>query len=98
MKPFGLLPAAAAALCISLTIHSQAQSTTAQPAPAQKEAPVSYRAAGPFDVKVVKQEDSGGDTSVGRFTLDKQYHGDLEAGGKEQMLTASTEVKGSGAY
>ncbi len=30
--------------------------------------------------------------------LDKQYHGDLEATGKGQMLTAGTEVKGSGAY
>lgn len=56
------------------------------------------RASGPFDVKVVPQEDPNGDTSVGRFTLDKQYHGDLEATGKGQMLTASTAVKGSGAY
>lgn len=30
--------------------------------------------------------------------LDKQYHGDLEAAGKGQMLTAGTGVKGSGAY
>jgi hypothetical protein len=30
--------------------------------------------------------------------LDKQYHGDLEATGKGQMLTAGTDVKGSGAY
>jgi len=32
------------------------------------------------------------------MTLDKQYHGDLEASGTGQMLTAGTEVKGSGAY
>jgi hypothetical protein len=32
------------------------------------------------------------------MTLDKQYHGDLEATGIGQMLTAGTEVKGSGAY
>lgn len=32
------------------------------------------------------------------MTLDKQYHGDLEAKGKGQMLTAGTGVKGSGAY
>lgn len=53
---------------------------------------------GPFDVKVVKQDDPNTDSSMGRFTLDKQYHGDLEGTGKGQMLTASTEVKGSGAY
>jgi hypothetical protein len=98
MKSFGLMVATAAVLCISLTIKGRAQSTTPQPAPAQKEAPVTNRAAGPFDVKLVKQEDPGGDTSVGRFILDKQYHGDLEASGKGQMLTASTDVKGSGAY
>src|SRR5690242_17130770 len=55
-------------------------------------------ATGPFDVDVVKQDDPGADSSVGRFRLDKKYHGDLEASGKGQMLTASTEVKGSGAY
>jgi hypothetical protein len=32
------------------------------------------------------------------MTLDKQYHGDLDATGQGQMLTAGTEIKGSGAY
>jgi hypothetical protein len=32
------------------------------------------------------------------MTIDKQYHGDLEAAGVGQMLTAGTDVKGSGAY
>jgi Protein of unknown function (DUF3224) len=98
MKSFGLIAAVAAVLYIALSIEARAQSTTPQPAPAQKEAPVSSHATGSFDVKLLKQEDPGADTSVGRFTLDKQYHGDLEASGKGQMLTASTEVKGSGAY
>jgi len=66
--------------------------------PAQKEADVSDLASGPFDVKVTPQDDKTGDSALGRFTLDKQYHGDLEATGKGQMLTASTETKGSGAY
>jgi len=35
---------------------------------------------------------------LGRMMLDKKYHGDLEATGAGQMLTAGTEVKGSGAY
>ena len=55
-------------------------------------------ASGPFDVKVVPQDDQSADQLLGRLTLDKQYHGDLDATGKGQMLTASTEVKGSGAY
>ena len=74
----------------------------AGPAPAQspnqKEAPVSSHANGPFDVKVTPQDDKSGDAALGRMTLDKQYHGDLEAAGKGQMLTAGTDVKGSGAY
>ena len=55
-------------------------------------------ASGPFDVKVTAQEDPSPDPLLGRMTLDKHYHGDLEAVGKGQMLTAGTEVKGSGAY
>jgi len=32
------------------------------------------------------------------MTLDKQFHGDLEATSQGQMLTASTAIKGSAAY
>jgi hypothetical protein len=32
------------------------------------------------------------------MSIDKQYHGDLEAAGKGQMLTAGSSVRGSGAY
>lgn len=53
---------------------------------------------GPFDVKATLQDDKSADPLLGRFTLDKQYHGDLEATGQGQMLTAGTAVKGSGAY
>jgi hypothetical protein len=55
-------------------------------------------AAGPFDVKITAQDDKSEDPLLGRMTIDKQYHGDLEATGKGQMLTAGTAVKGSGAY
>jgi hypothetical protein len=55
-------------------------------------------AAGPFDVKITPQDDNSEDPLLGRMTIDKQYHGDLEATGKGQMLTAGTAAKGSGAY
>ena len=42
--------------------------------------------------------DKQADSSLGRLSLDKQYHGDLEGTGKGEMLTAGTGVKGSGAY
>lgn len=56
------------------------------------------RATGPFDVKVTPQDDNSGDPLLTRMTLDKAYHGDLEATAKGQMLAAGTAVKGSGAY
>jgi hypothetical protein len=64
----------------------------------QKEALMTIHASGPFDVKVTPQDDNSGDSTLGRLTIDKQYHGDLDATGKGQMLTAGTGVKGSGAY
>lgn len=58
------------------------------------------QASGPFDVKITPQPTWEGvaDLAIGRMSIDKQYHGDLEAFGKGEMLTAGTEVKGSAAY
>jgi len=55
------------------------------------------RASGTFEVKVSPEaaDDSG---VLGRMSIDKQFHGDLEAGSKGQMLTAGTSVKGSAGY
>jgi hypothetical protein len=57
-------------------------------------------ASGPFDVKITPQpaDDKVGDPTVGRMSIDKQFHGDLEATSKGQMLAAMTEVKGSAGY
>ena len=55
-------------------------------------------AAGPFEVKLNPQDDKVGDPTVGRMSIDKQFHGDLEATSKGQRLTAGTEVKGSAGY
>jgi hypothetical protein len=56
-------------------------------------------ATGPFDVttKPVEQ-DKGEGSALGRFSLDKTYHGELEAVGKGEMLTVGTEVPGSAVY
>jgi hypothetical protein len=51
---------------------------------------------GAFDVKVAPVDT--GDDKLGMLTLDKQYHGDLDATGTGRMLTGMTEVKGSAAY
>lgn len=57
------------------------------------------RASGTFEVKVAPQApDAEGDAGLGRMSLDKQFHGDLEAISKGQMLAAMSSVPGSGGY
>jgi hypothetical protein len=51
---------------------------------------------GPFEVKMTPQGTAT--DPVGRFTLDKAYHGDLEATALGEMLAFGTEVKGSAGY
>jgi hypothetical protein len=74
--------------------HSQ------NPVPTQKVATATTHATGTFDVKLAPQpsEDKTDDATLGRMTIEKQIHGDLEATGKGQMLTAGTPVKGSAGY
>ena len=57
-------------------------------------------ASGTFDVKMTPQapDEKVGDPTVGRMALDKQFHGDLEATSKGQMLVTGTEVEGSAGY
>ena len=62
---------------------------------------MSERVTGPFVVKVTPQKP---DTQIaraanlGRLTIDKRFHGELEAISKGEMLATQTEVKGSAAY
>ena len=57
-------------------------------------------ASGTFEVKLAAQPDEArGDTGLGRMSIDKQFHGDLEATSKGFMLSsAATVVMGSGGY
>jgi len=60
---------------------------------------VSKRISGTFEVKLAPQaEDKGEGSTLGRMSIDKQFHGDLEANSKGEMLTAMTEAKGSAGY
>jgi predicted flavoprotein YhiN len=52
------------------------------------------RASGTFEVKLTPQESA----TIGRMSIDKQFHGDLEATSKGEMLSAMTDVKGSAGY
>ncbi len=61
---------------------------------------MTMHAHGTFEVKMIPQpaQDGVGDPGIGRMALDKQFHGDLEATGKGQMLAAGTDVPGSAGY
>lgn len=65
-----------------------------------REKNMSTRASGAFEVQVTPQEpeENIGDPTIGRMSLDKNFHGDLEATSRGQMLTAGTHVKGSAGY
>jgi Protein of unknown function (DUF3224) len=65
----------------------------------QKGSGMTLHAKGTFDVKVAPvAEDKADGSTLGRYSLDKQYPGDLEATAKGEMLTAGTSVKGSAGY
>lgn len=82
-----------------LVVGLAAAATSAAARPAQKGTSVTRHASGTFDVKLTPQNDEGiGDQTIGRMSIDKQYHGDLEGSGLGQMLAGMGEVKESGAY
>jgi uncharacterized Ntn-hydrolase superfamily protein len=60
----------------------------------------STHASGPFDVKLnpLPSSDKTPGANLGRMSIEKQYHGELQATGKGEMLTATGLVKDSGAY
>lgn len=53
-------------------------------------------AKGPFDVKIAPLE--GYNTELGRMSIDKQFHGDLEAVSKGEMLSQFDQKTQSGGY
>ena len=61
---------------------------------------MSTHATGTFEVKLTPQPSSEGaqDANLGRFTIDKQFHGAIEGTSKGQMLTGGTAVKSSAGY
>jgi len=113
---------AIAAICLAVGFRSShprvlalarthAQASSAVQSTVQKGAPVTTRATGTFEVKLVPQSDDKAATGapdktsaqaeplpLGRMTIDKQFHGGLEATAKGQMLTAGPDANGSAAY
>ncbi len=61
---------------------------------------MTQHARGPFEVKLVPQSSDVPEegATLGRMSIDKQFHGELEATSRGEMLTAMTAVKGSAGY
>lgn len=65
-----------------------------------REATMTQRASGTFDVKMIPQtqDDKSAGPAIGRMSLDKKFHGDLEATSQGEMLAFTTSVQGSAGY
>jgi hypothetical protein len=58
-------------------------------------------ASGTFEVQLNPQKPDNKEAeraNVGRMSIDKQFHGELEATSRGEMLSAVTDVKGSAGY
>lgn len=58
------------------------------------------RASGTFEVKLTPRtpDEEAESSSIGRLSISKQFHGDLEGTSTGQMLAVSTAVEGSAGY
>ena len=65
-----------------------------------KGGPISMHAEGTFDVKnaPLTADEALAGTAIGRYGLDKQFHGDLEAASKGEMLGAGNPATGTAGY
>ena len=93
-----LAPALAIALALAAGVTASAQ-TPQNPPPTGT--PMTATAKGPFDVTLTPQAAAGttpDPTAVGRMTLDKTFHGDLEGTSAGEMLAVRTAEPSSAGY
>jgi hypothetical protein len=89
MRPLHLFPAAALALaCAAVTAFDKEPSMS------------SHTVTGPFDVKVAPQPLSAvaGGSGLARMSLDKRFHGALDAASTGEMLSFGNPASGSAGY
>jgi hypothetical protein len=92
-----------AGICAVLGFGSAAYTRTSLQvaSAAKKGAVMTMHASGTFEVKLnVQKADSKAAESanLGRMSIEKQFHGDLEGTSAGEMLSAGTEVAGSAGY
>jgi len=83
-------------LFLAVDLHPQAS----DPKPLRKDPVMTRHAEGTFDVKntPLPADEGTTGTPIGRFALDKQFHGDLEGPSKGEMLGAGDPSKGTAGY
>lgn len=64
----------------------------------KKEPSMTQHATGTFEVKMTPADDKSDDKSLGRMTIAKEWHGDLEGASLGQMLSGGDVTKGSAGY
>jgi hypothetical protein len=94
------IPLASICFCatqfLAVVLHPQAHDSK----PLKKDTVMTRHAEGTFDVKTtaLQPDDATTGTPIGRFALDKQFHGDLEGPSKGEMLGAGDPSKGTAGY
>jgi hypothetical protein len=88
------------AFCFFPTLYTPSRKATSLAEQPAKDSSMTAHATGPFDVKLALLDPANktDENAFGRMSIDKQFHGDLEATSKGEMLTAGTAVKGSAGY
>lgn len=84
--------------CAAAGVLGHTQGITSEPSRGQRETAVTGHASGTFEVKLMPQPVEDKDAGIGRMSIDKQFHGDLEGISKGEMLSATGNVKGSAGY
>jgi hypothetical protein len=97
------LVSAAAGICLLLGFGSVARAQTVSQVsnPMEMARIMTRHASGAFEVKLNPQKPDNTDAesaNLGRMSINKQFHGALEATSKGEMLSVLTEVEGSAGY
>ncbi len=95
-RPSLALLAISTFLLAACLAHAQAPTSKMQ----RKDPTMTRHAEGTFDVKTtpIAADDATMGTLIGRYALVKQYHGDLEATAKGEMLGAGEPSSGNAGY
>jgi Protein of unknown function (DUF3224) len=85
--------------CLAGCLVSQVSAQASKPP--QQEMTMEHHATGSFEVKIEPQKSDNAPAEaagLGRMSIDKQFHGDLEATSKGEMLSLLNRDIGSGGY